>query len=76
MIKYTREQKRNLIIKICTTADSVQDMANDASVARESLYKWKNQLLQKGEQHSTMKKLNNLSVDKEELLSEQEKLQQ
>ena len=76
LVKYTREQKRNLIIKMCTTASSVQEIAANAGVARESLYKWKNQLLQKGEQHSMVKKLNNLSVDKEELLSEQEKLQQ
>ena len=47
LVKYTREQKRNLIIKMCTTADSVQEIATDAGVARGSLYKWKNQLLQK-----------------------------
>jgi transposase-like protein len=60
---------------MCTTADSVQEIATDTGVARGSLYKWKNQLLQKGEHHSMVKKLNNLFVDKEELLSEQEKLQ-
>lgn len=61
---------------MCTTASSVQEIATDAGVARESLYKWKNRMLQKGDQHSMAKKFNNLSKNREKLLSEQEKLQQ
>lgn len=76
LIKYTEEPKKDIVIKMCTTARSVQEIAADAGVARESLYKWKNQMLQKGDQHSMAKKFNNLSKNKEELLSEQEKLQQ
>lgn len=61
---------------MCATASSVQEIATDAGVARESLYKWKNRMLQKRDQHSMAKKFNNLSKNREKLLSEQEKLQQ
>lgn len=76
LIKYTEEQKKDIVIKMCTTASSVQEIATDAGVVRESLYKWKNRMLQKGDQHSMAKKFNNLSKNREKLLSEQEKLQQ
>lgn len=74
-LKYTQEQKKEAMIALCTRPGSAKDIAIEYGVSRESLYKWKNDLLGK-EDSITMSKAEDkpLPDDKDALLSEIESL--
>jgi putative transposase len=45
-LQYTREQKKEAVIALCTRTGSTKDIAKEFGVTREALYNWKNDLLQ------------------------------
>jgi putative transposase len=44
-LQYTREQKKEAVVALCTRTGSAKDVAEEFGVTREALYNWKNDLL-------------------------------
>jgi transposase InsO family protein/transposase-like protein len=74
-VKYTREQKEEAVIALCTRGGSAREIAKDIGITRAALYNWKNSLLGKGV-CITMPKSEDRSLpdNKEALLSEIDQL--
>jgi len=60
LVKYTREQKEQAVISLCSRNKSAREVANEIGVSREVLYNWKRQLLNEGREQ-TMKKKDKVS---------------
>jgi len=76
-IQYSQEEKHAAVLDLCTRVDSVQNVADKYSAARETLYRWKNSLLSKEVGKPVKKKKDSaLSNDKDLLLSEIDSLKQ
>ena len=74
-IQYTREQKKECVIALCTRPGSAKDVAGEYGVTRQALYSWKNDLLGKGDSTALVAKEDKpLSDDRDALLSEVESL--
>lgn len=74
-LQYTKEQKQDGVISLCTRSGSAQDVAEEYGVSREVLYKWKNDLLGREDSRILPKqKDQQLADDKEALLAELESL--
>jgi transposase InsO family protein/transposase-like protein len=70
-IQYTQEQKKEIVIAMCTRTGSAKDVAREYGVTREALYNWKSDLLGKGDSMAlTRKKDKPLPDDRNALLSE------
>src|SRR5690554_4294755 len=68
LVKYTYKQKEKAVIALCSRSKSAKDIANEIGVRCETLYNWKNQLLDKGwDQPMTKKgKVSKVSIDTEQ----------
>ena len=44
-LQYTKEQKQESVIALCTRSGSAKEVAQEYGVSREVLYTWKNELL-------------------------------
>lgn len=72
-LQYTKEQKHESVIALCTRSGSAKDVAKEHGVSREVLYSWKNDLLGKGDILTLAKKNDRqLPDDKDTLLAELE----
>jgi len=60
---WTANQKQHAVIELCTRPSAAADIANDMGASRQSLYKWKEELLDKPIKPS-MKNHNPLNTDK------------
>jgi transposase InsO family protein/transposase-like protein len=71
VIQYTQEQKKGAVIDLCVRKGSAASVADAHGASRESLYRWKNDLLGK-ESASAMKRPNKSSLpdDKDALVAE------
>jgi len=58
-VKYTREQKEEAVISLCTRNKPAKEVAAEYGTTRENLYNWKRQLLQEECVHSMDKKDHN-----------------
>lgn len=56
LVKYTHKQEEKAVIALCSRSKSAKDIANEIGVRCETLYNWKNQLLDKGWDQSMAKK--------------------
>ena len=81
VVKYTREQKEQAVISLCSRSKSAKEVAAEHGTTRENLYNWKRQLLTEGRVHSMSNKkpnktINTHSVDTEvsEIRSEKDNL--
>ena len=45
MVKFSQEQKKEAVISLCTNEASAASLAEKRGIRRETLYKWKKQLL-------------------------------
>ena len=52
VIKYTREQKEQAVISLCSRRKSGKKVTTEHGTIREILYNWKHQLLKRGCAHS------------------------
>jgi putative transposase len=74
-VKYTREQKEDAVIALCTREGSAREVARDFGITRAALYNWKDNLLGKGASIKMPKSEDrSLPDDKEALLSEIDRL--
>ena len=48
VVKYTREQKEQAVISLCSRSKSAKEVAAKHGTTRENLYNWKRQLLKEG----------------------------
>ena len=55
-VKYTREQKEEAVISLCTRNKPAKEVAAEYGTTRENLYNWKRQLLKEERVHSMDKK--------------------
>jgi transposase-like protein len=71
MVKFSREQKKEAVISLCTKEASAATLAEKRGIRRETLYRWKKQLLSEEGQIS-MEQLRQkpLPDDKDELARE------
>jgi len=69
-LQYTKDQKHEGIIALCTRSGSAKDVAKEYGVSREVLYNWKNELLGKGDFILPKQKERQLPDDREALLAE------
>ena len=82
LVKYTRKQKEQAVISLCSRSSPAKEVANEIGVSREVLYNWKRQLLIEGCDQTMTKKnkvLNTSTNTKYEgqttdLLAEKERL--
>lgn len=79
VVKYTREQKEQAVISLCSRSKSAKEVAAERGTTRENLYNWKRQLLEEERVHSmnnkkSSKTINTHSVEAEvsELRSEKD----
>jgi putative transposase len=75
MVKFSQEQKKEAVISLCTNEASAASLAEKRGIRRETLYKWKKQLLSE-EGQITVEQLGQkpLPDDKDELVMELESL--
>jgi transposase InsO family protein/transposase-like protein len=75
MVKFSQEQKKEAVISLCTNEASAATLAEKRGIRRETLYKWKKQLLSE-EGQITVEQLRQkpLPDDKDELEMELESL--
>jgi len=75
MVKFSQEQKKEAVISLCTNESSAASLAEKRGIRRETLYKWKKQLLSE-EGQITVEQLRQkpLPDDKDELEMELESL--
>lgn len=76
VVKYTREQKVQAVISLCSRSKSAKEVAADYGITRENLYNWKSQLLKEGcvKSMTTNNKAPNKSKKKQYIESEESKL--
>jgi len=60
LVKYTRKQKEQAVISLCSRSKPAKEVAIEIGVTREVLYNWKRQLLNEGREQ-TMRKKNKVS---------------
>ncbi len=48
VVKYTREQKEQAVISLCSRSKSAKEVAAKHGTTRENLYNWKRQFLKEG----------------------------
>lgn len=60
-VKYTREQKEQAVISLCSRSKPAKEIAAEISVTREVLYNWKRQLLREGSEQPMPKKTKSLN---------------
>jgi putative transposase len=51
IVKYTREQKEQAVISLCSRSKPAKEVAVDHGTKRETLYNWKRQILKEGRVH-------------------------
>lgn len=75
VVEYTPEQKKEIVVELCTSDSTAIAIAKHHRISRNSLYKWKKGLLS-GEASSAMRKDSNapLPDDRDALLAELEAL--
>ena len=73
-IKYTREQKEQAVISLCSRESSAQVVAVKYGVTREVLYNWKRQLLSEGKVQSM--KSSSKAASKKNLVEQNNELQE
>lgn len=56
LVKYTREQKEQAVISLCSRSKPAKEVAIEIGVTREVLYNWKRQLLNEGRDQTMSKK--------------------
>ena len=70
-VQFSREQKQEAVIALCSRTGSAKDIAKAHGVTREALYNWKHALLGKETSVAKAKKKpEDLSKDKDQLLTE------
>ena len=75
MLKFSREQKKEAFISLCTKEASAATLAEKRGIRRETLYRWKKQLLsEKGQITVEQLRQKPLPDDKDELMMELESL--
>ena len=81
VVRYTREQKEQAVISLCSRSSSAIEVAAEHGVTRENLYNWKRQLLKEERVHSmsnkkSYKAIHNHSIEAEvsELRAEKDDL--
>lgn len=81
VVKYTREQKEQAVISLCSRSKAAKEIAAEHGTTRENLYNWKRQLLEEERVHSmsnekSNKTINTHSIEAEvsELRSEKDNL--
>ena len=73
---YTSQDKLNAVIKLCSSSESAETIANEYNITRVGLNQWKDKYIGKGKQHSmTKKKIKDFNNEiekysKQELLDE------
>ena len=74
-VQYTKEQKQECVLDLCTRSGSAQAVAQNHGVSRGALYQWKQELLGR-EEHKTVPKPKepSLSEERDALLAELETL--
>ena len=74
-LQYTKEQKQECVIALCTRSGSAEEVAREYGVSREILYNWKNDLLcREGSRILPKQKEGQLPDDRDTLLAELESL--
>jgi putative transposase len=72
IVEYTREQKEQAVISLCSRSKPAKEVAAEHGATRETLYKWKRQLLKEERVHLMNKNKSDESKDtssiKEEVL--------
>jgi putative transposase len=63
IVEYTREQKEQAVISLCSRSKPAKEVAAEHGTARETLYNWKRQLLKEGRVHLMNKKKSDNSKD-------------
>ena len=82
MVKLNQQQKEHAVVELCSHTAAAQDIANRYGVAKSTVYKWKQQLLNKGEPDPVTRKntdptpSNPLPDNPEELRSEVTRLRE
>ncbi len=61
VVQYSREQKEQAVISLCSRSKSAKDVATEIGVTREVLYNWKRQLLSEGCEYPMSKKTKSLN---------------
>ena len=51
IVEYTREQKEQAVISLCSRSKPAKKVAAEHGTTRETLYNWKRQLLKEGRVH-------------------------
>lgn len=81
VVKYTREQKEQAVISLCSRSKSAKEVAAEHGTTRENLYNWKRQLLEEERVYSMSNKKSNktinthsIEVEVSELRSEKDNL--
>lgn len=63
IVKYTREQKEQAVISLCSRSKPAKEVAVDHGTTRETLYNWKRQLLKEELVHLMNKNKSDKSKD-------------
>ena len=63
VVKYTREQKEQAVISLCSRSKSAKEVAAEHGTTRENLYNWKRQLLKEERVHSMSSKKSNKAIN-------------
>ncbi|MDF2672541.1 MAG: transposase [Clostridiales bacterium] len=63
IVKYTREQKEQAVISLCSRSRPAKEVAVEHETTRENLYNWKRQLLKEERVYSMSKKKSDKSKD-------------
>jgi transposase-like protein len=81
VVKYTREQKEQAVLSLCSRSKSAKEVAAEHGTTRENLYNWKRQLLEEERVYSMSNKKSNktinthsIEVEGSELRSEKDNL--
>ena len=63
VVKYTREQKEQAVISLCSRSKSAKEVAAEHGTTRENLYNWRSQLLKEERVHSMSNKKSNKTIN-------------
>ncbi len=63
VVKYTREQKEQAVISLCSRSKSAKEVAAEHGTTRENLYNWKRQLLEEERVDSMSNKKSNKTIN-------------
>jgi putative transposase len=75
VVKYAHEKKEQAVISMCTRSGPAKDVAAEYGISRESLYKWKYQLLNKERVYRMSKKESTKKAETSTLEEEVSELQ-